>query len=287
MNLLNILGLDEIRAGNRSHIETVSRLLSSPVYLGMNTALCRILGRYKLYVDTRDEGFGSHLLLDGFWEIWLTMFIARMIKPGMNVIDVGANFGYYSVLTAELVGPTGKVIAIEPNHDTTAFLKRTIRLNGYDDRTVVIESAVGNNPDNAALLFTPHAEPKNATIVATAEQVDQTLGSLTNVSSCTIDSLLPQIGRVDFIKIDAEGAEHDIFLGMRQTIEIHDPDIVLEFNAARYADPGAFIDELRLFWPNLRHIDFHGECLAISKDEIMQNRFGKDWLLFLSSKSKI
>src|SRR5438874_13129284 len=59
------------------------RTHASPVYLGDNTALCRSLGLFKLFVDTRDRGFAANLLLDGGWELWATIFIAGRVRPGM------------------------------------------------------------------------------------------------------------------------------------------------------------------------------------------------------------
>ena len=56
-----------------------------------------------MYIDTADVGFGAHLLLDGFWESWLTEFIARRVQAGMRFADVGANHGYYTVLAADLL----------------------------------------------------------------------------------------------------------------------------------------------------------------------------------------
>ncbi len=100
-----VIGLEDLASADRFTLERACRAQAQPVYIGDHTALCRILGRYKFYVDTRDRGFGSNVLLDGFWEMWLTMAIARAVKPGMVAIDIGANFGYFSLLMADLVGP--------------------------------------------------------------------------------------------------------------------------------------------------------------------------------------
>ena len=51
-----------------------------PIYLGDHRALCTILARYKFFVDTRNIGFATHLLTDGFWEMWLTEFMVKTIK---------------------------------------------------------------------------------------------------------------------------------------------------------------------------------------------------------------
>ena len=99
----------ELKTQGRWDLESRCRALTNPAYLGNQTAICRVLGNYKLYVDTDDTGFGSHVLLDGYWEMWLTIFFARLIKPGMTVIDVGANFGYYTLLFGTLVEDSGHV----------------------------------------------------------------------------------------------------------------------------------------------------------------------------------
>jgi hypothetical protein len=75
------------------------------IYLGDYTALTRTIYGHKMYVDTRDVSLAPHLLLDGYWEQWITNIFRELVKPGMTVVDVGANFGYYSVLAASLVRP--------------------------------------------------------------------------------------------------------------------------------------------------------------------------------------
>ena len=65
---LDRLDVEEFAWRSKRALEALCRARTQPAYLGENEALCRILGRYKLYVDTRDSGLGAHLLLDGFWE---------------------------------------------------------------------------------------------------------------------------------------------------------------------------------------------------------------------------
>ena len=97
----SLLSLGELRRGDRYEMEAIIRSLAGGSYLGNATAVCRILGRYKLLVDTDDLGVGIHLMTEGFWEFWLTELILKTVEPGMCVIDVGANLGYFSVLTAD------------------------------------------------------------------------------------------------------------------------------------------------------------------------------------------
>src|SRR5207247_3581611 len=82
----------ELKTQDRCELENRCRVLTNPAYLGDHTAICRILGCYKLYIDTTDTGFGSHVLLEGYWEMWLIIFFARQLLPGLTVISVGPTF---------------------------------------------------------------------------------------------------------------------------------------------------------------------------------------------------
>src|SRR5690348_3038064 len=140
---LDRLDIDEFAYRSKRALEALCRARAQPVHLGGNEGLCRILGRYKLFVDTRDQGFCANLLLDGYWEMGLTMHIARTVRPDMTAIDVGANFGYYTMLFAALVGPRGHVYAIEPAPATAGLLRRSVQLNGFQVNTTVVEAAAG------------------------------------------------------------------------------------------------------------------------------------------------
>src|SRR4051794_37195174 len=143
------LDIEEFAGRSKPALEVLCRARAQPVYLGENEALCRILGRYKLYVDTRDKGLCAHPLLDGHWEMGLTMHIARHARAGMTAIDVGANFGYCTVPLGALVGEGGHVLAIEPPPE--------------------------------ALLFVPEREPKNAQIVASPDGLDHIPGIMAQI----------------------------------------------------------------------------------------------------------
>lgn len=260
-------------------LEGYSRSLASPVYLGDHTALCRILGFHKIFVDTRDTGFAANLLLDGYWESWLTRFIARRVRPGMVTIDVGANFGYFTLLLGALVGPQGRVLACEPNPVAAANLRRSILLNGHMDRTSLIECALGAVAGGDAVLFVPNGEPKNAHVIAAASDADPTLGAICHVARITLDRLAAELPRVDFIKIDAEGAEENILAGMRETLARCKPCLIVEFNPRRCRDPIGFLNEFKSIYGALRYLDYHGRVREATVQQLTVDRGGEDWLL--------
>ena len=273
------LEVEEFAGRSKRALEALCRARAQPAYLGGNEALCRILGRYKLYVDTRDKGLCAHLLLDGYWEMGLTMHIARHVRPGMTAIDVGANFGYYTVLLAALVGAGGQVLAIEPAPATAAMLRRSVALNGFEPVATVIEAAAGAGDNAQALLFVPEREPKNAQIVASPDGLDHIPGTLHRVAQTSIDALAADRRRIDFIKIDAEGAEEAVVAGMLATLRRDRPLVVLEFNAARARDPAALLATLCAIYGKPRYLDLHGNTLATTPERLLRERFATDWLL--------
>jgi FkbM family methyltransferase len=273
-----ILTLAELQGPDRYRAECICRAATQAAYLGEHTVLSRVLGRYKAFLDTRDRGFAAHVMLDGYWEMWLTQFIARLIEPGMHVADIGANYGYYSLLMADLIGPTGRLLAVEPNPPVVDMLKRTLDLNGFTDRSIVEAAAAGSGEGEGRLLV-PTGEPKNAMLVGKA--VAREDAALVSVPIHSLDTLLDSFPRVDFLKIDAEGAEEDIILGLGRIIARHRPRIVLEFNPGRCRDPQGLLARLRASYPVLRCLGYDAEVSPVRDDELLDPANREDRLIYL------
>ena len=98
-------------SSERGDLERLSRQHCHAVRLNERFVICRVLGKYILYADPEDVGLTPHLCLDGFWESWVTIAMARLLQPGWHCVDVGANHGYYTMIMADAVEPSGRVIA--------------------------------------------------------------------------------------------------------------------------------------------------------------------------------
>ena len=263
----------------RGEAEHAIRRAVQSLYLGDHIALTRILGFYKFFIDTRDVGFGGHVLLDGYWEIWLTLFCLRNLRTGMVAVDIGANAGYYTVLFAGIVGPGGKVAAIEPNPAAADLLRRNIDINGFGFFTRVHEAACSDGRTALARLAVPVAEPKNACLVP-EESANEP--HVLDVACVALDEVCADYEQVDFIKIDAEGSEEKIFDGMMTVLERHRPTVVIEVNVARYADAAAFVAKLKSVYGELRYVGYDGHAVSITEDELLSRDVGQDWLVVLS-----
>lgn len=268
------LFLTDLAEMPRDEAEAAIRARTQVVPLGDGILLARVLGRYKMFLRADDRGFAAHVMLDGYWESWLTLFFVRFLKPGMVAIDVGANFGYYTCIFAEAVGATGRVIAFEPVPSTAHLLRQTVQLNGFAAMTTIEEAAAADFVGHVQ-MFVPPGEPKNALVT------DLDLGPKIDVRATTLDSACLDLPRIDIIKIDAEGAEQSILEGMQEVLARHRPALLIEFNAARYADPATFLAKLLAGGRTLNVIGFDGHPAPIKAETVLNRRPFDDWLLYI------
>ncbi len=181
--------------------------------------------------------------------------------------------------SGEAVGSSGRVVAVEPVPATARLLALSIELNGYTRYTALHEVALGRNANGEAHMFVPPHEPKNALVVPRARP------DTIKVKSTNLDTLLKDFDRVDLIKIDAEGAELDIVGGMEAVIAKHQPAVVLEFNAHRYADAKTFLATLRKLFPRIRMLRFDGSLVLAADQDLLDSPSREDAILFLEARA--
>jgi len=274
------LSIDDLRKMSRDALQETCQRACQNAYLGDHVSLCRVLTRYLMHVDTRDIGVTPHLLLNGFWESWITQAIARHLQPGMCAVDVGANVGYFSVLMADLVGETGKLFALEPNPAGCSFTRKNLNLNGGGDRCTVLQAAADATDQAKVTLQMPKDDPGLASIVP-GLFADRNSAELTSVECPTIklDTLLAKEPRVDFIKIDAEGAEPRIWDGLQATLLHHSGvTIALEFTPSRYPDAAGFLKRVQREGFVLRDVKGDGSVAQSTVEEILAQPWVMLWL---------
>ena len=175
--------------------------------------------------ETGDEFISPCIRATGLWEPAETRFFVTTIRPGDFVVDVGANIGYYSLIASRLVGDAGRVLAIEPDADNCAILRHNVAGNGATNVRVV--EAAASDINGVERLY------RAGTNLGDHRTYDSGDGRPSkSVPAFTLDHLVgDQAQRVDFIKIDAQGAEAKILAGMAGTLRRNAGHItiVLEF----------------------------------------------------------
>lgn len=180
----------------------------------------------KLDVDLHDD-FGAKLAHGYFQEASDWNVVSRLFGPGMTAIDVGANVGVYTLELARRAGPEGCVIAFEPIPEIAATLRGNVDKNGYEN--VVLRREAASRTEGMAEFFVA----ENASLSGLFPTSRNEASNVTEVPLVPLDTVaeladLP----VDFLKIDAEGAEADVLAGARALIA-RSPEIVimLEYSA--------------------------------------------------------
>jgi len=163
----------------------------------------------------------------GGYEPSVLRAVERFVAAGSYCIDVGANVGAVTLALARQVGPSGRVLAIEPGPPYVARLCRNLRANPRLANRVVVLPA-GLSEAEGSLLWRPDPNhPFNAGL----SQVHSTAvpGELP-VAVTTLDAAVAWQGwkRVDFIKIDVEGMELEVLRGARDTLESLRPLVLFE-----------------------------------------------------------
>lgn len=150
-----------------------------------------------------------------------THFLARWLASGMNVIDIGANLGIYSLSAARKVGPSGRVFAYEPASDTRRHLNNSKKKN-HSVNLEIIGAALSDGEREGTLSFGTSSE-LNALGDGPGESV--------RISSLDAEAKTLGWGKIDFIKIDAEGEEERIIAGGKAFFKEQSPLVMLEVKA--------------------------------------------------------
>jgi FkbM family methyltransferase len=161
----------------------------------------------------------------GTWEPEVTAALQAQIRPGMNVLDIGAHVGFFSLLLARLVGPRGQVTSFEPMPNNYARLAENLRLNQLEQVTAVNLAVLARSGEMEANA--PEGEPYSGSI-----SLYQDYGTpRIRVQATSLDEYLTPSGRrVDFIKMDVEGAEGDVLRGGMETIRRFRPVFLIELH---------------------------------------------------------
>jgi FkbM family methyltransferase len=220
--------LDKAAEGDLAQVSTIRRMLGTiehqdapttfSVQLTDQDAVLCTVGGIELFCDPADAAVTPGLR-SGEYEPHLTSIFERYCTPGMTVVDVGANLGYYSLLASRLVGPTGRVFAVEPNSENCRLLLSSLRHGGV---TNVELFPVACDRRTGWAYYSTHVGSNGGLI----NDDDLLARPGVVVPTIRLDDFVE--GPVDFLKMDVEGAEGRVVSGATRLIECHRPIITTE-----------------------------------------------------------
>lgn len=192
-----------------------------------------------MYVNPDCKVISPILLLKGFWEPQETHWALQNLREGDTFLDVGANIGYYTLIAAHAVGETGRVYAFEPDPVSFEILEHNVRLHELGN-VVLEQKAAANEPGSIELFLA--ADNKGDHRIYQAEESRPSIA----IEAVTLDGYFEtRDRRVDFAKIDTQGAEVLILQGMAGLIaENEEIRMAVEFWPFGLSGLGSTAEEL-------------------------------------------
>ena len=190
--------------------------MKGPIYAGADRALVRLASGEYICVDTNSLDAIDYLL---GWDMEVNVLpvFRSFLQPNSVVLDIGANFGLYTVSSASRMKDHGRLYSFEGNPHTFDLLRRTLYANRLAHRPNItaVNALVGESAGRGTLHYLP--EFLGGATMTDVGQWGQAKRSI-ELDMVSIDEFLPAGLAVDLVKIDVEGHEPFVIRGMQKTI---------------------------------------------------------------------
>lgn len=239
------------------------------VNLGGTRMLTETRAGLRMLIDGRDTGSGLEILHSGYIEPEVMAVLQRAFVPGSVFLDVGANFGFYTLLAAQQMGSSGKVYSFEANPNLIPYLEGSIYINGLRDRVNLINKAVADATGTARFGFS-YAHIGGGSLMLGGGETQG--NEYVEVPLVTVDDELPKDIVADVIKLDVEGHEAAALRGMRQLIARSPKvQIILEFFTGMQGQTGSetIIDLLEEMGLRYWRIGHRGRLEEVSREQLI------------------
>ena len=275
MQMQIIEKLDSLRQEIAEIKETVraTRQLVGPFVATFpdGSMLAQTIHGVKYFIDPEDMIITPQMIVYRQWESDLSSLFREFCTPDSVVVDIGANFGYFTCLAGVLIGArgNGRIFAFEPNPKLARLLRRNLEINWSMAPIEVREVAVADFSGEVT-LYIPRAHGANASLSAS----DSPDADRVKVEAVRLDDAVPADVVVDLMKIDVEGHEYGVLSGARQIIE-RSPEIkvVMEWSRSQMAAAGVDPDKIIQYFEG-----FHCYRIELGSDPFA-HRESMEWLL--------
>lgn len=203
--------------------------------------------RFQLALSSREAITTSWLtraiLLDNVWEPVTTRLFCELLNPGDVVLDVGANVGYYSILSGKLVGSQGKVVAFEPDAYSYRLLCENIRSNGLTNVVLPMNRAVGERAGGAKLFLSGKDSGDHRLFDPGDGRVESVEVECIRIDEFLLQSAQDLMERIKLIKMDVQGFEVAAYKGMSRFLSQSKAQLITEYEPCTLAQAGTSAEE--------------------------------------------
>ncbi|MDQ8184548.1 FkbM family methyltransferase [Pelagicoccus sp. SDUM812002] len=186
---------------------------------GMQFVFDGYLGKYSVNIDTKYKV--ERIMWTGKFEEKLVALASKRVTEGSVCFDVGGNVGAITIALSDKVGDTGRVHTFEPNPTNFGRLSANLALNPVLEKCVTLNN-VGISDQPGTLYWSE--DPGNPGNGMLGEQGDIESKVITLDSYCEQNA----IGKIDFMKVDVEGMELQVFKGAENALQRFKPTIYFE-----------------------------------------------------------
>lgn len=206
-----------------AHVRLMNLLNPPPVE---GDLIIKKLRGYPLNIQIDPNSYiGRYVYYRGIFEEQIFNKLRELLKPGMVVVDAGANIGLHTLVSSHLVGTEGRVISIEPQSDVRAILLGNIKRNDLTNVTV-FDCALGERTGEGTIFKINPTNNGQSTLAL--NENEKAIGE-EHIVIKPLDELLEtaQVSRVDLLKIDVEGSEFEVLKGSQKVIDQNPPTYIL------------------------------------------------------------
>ena len=222
------------------HLNSIARPVWAMLWRSPRRELIRARQNDRLWWLDPQVALGGEV-----YEAATVAWLRSVIKPGMTVVDVGANVGQLSLEMAHLVGAGGRVISVEPSPGNLRFLRAHILANGFNDRVTIVEAACCAQERGELILEVRGSDinsiengPQLKGLGLQRNPIDgEQPGIQVKVQTQSLDALGLKLGlKIDVLKVDVEGAELEVFRGANVVLARDKPKIIFGFHPFAFQD---------------------------------------------------
>ncbi len=197
-------------------------------------------------------------------------FLEQQCNANNIVLDIGAHIGLFSIVAAQIVGSGGKVYAFEPTPKTNALLNKTVNINKQQQVIEIRTEAMGAQPGKTVFFISDREGDNGNSLVSYKE--DRKINGI-DITVQSIDNFVKEkkLQKINFIKIDVEGAEFDVLHGAVETFNKFKPACILSIHPDAIAVKGDKLADIYDFIKKINYYFFSKENTEFSKEKFCAN----------------
>jgi FkbM family methyltransferase len=237
----------------------INRWVASPIFEG----------KRLIWLNLADRFVSRGCLLD-FYEPAETHFVRSLLRRNDIFLDIGANIGWFTLIASTIIDVHGHIYAFEPRGETRLYLEKTVAMNGLSGTVTVYPFALSDSRGEGLLSWSIETDNPGGSFLSPEGRVGM---EQQRVELLQLDEL--GLGRINFIKLDVEGAEMRVLRGAQRTVSEHRPILLSELSPSMLSRvSGAPVEE---FFEYFHHLEYAAFIVDMSRFGERIETFPRDW----------